>query len=295
RRAGRTARHLLHLGNRRPYRLRHPLDVKRLAACGGERLTPRLGLLGVFEDAEVEIETGRTIAFGDEHIPEGQRVLSPGHRYQDPSVAREHAVPVDGLADLLREELDEVRRAERCIVAPQLERGGPSALPALHRSPPDITGRTSRTSSPPTTVSLVKSSSPRITSTVPAKMSSSRSNSFTRRVPFTAISRRGLRRMTFIGAKRDRRSRAREPGRRLQGAELPQVVGIMVGLQLPPLRQIELTEPRVGPPERARVASVQPLDGLATAFARRGERADQLVKLVARLGTHGRRCLGSPR
>src|SRR5439155_1382255 len=114
----------------------------------------------VVEDAQVEIEAGRPVPVLDEHVPEGQRVLAPRHGHEDRLVAREHPVLVDRLRNLLLEELDEVRRAERGIVAPELERGGAPALPALHPPPPDMTGRTSRTSSSPTTVSLVRSSSP---------------------------------------------------------------------------------------------------------------------------------------
>ena len=63
--------------------------------------------------------------------------------------------------------------------------------------PPDITGRTSTTSPSPTTLSLVSSSSPRMTRTVPARMSSSTSSSLTRRRPLSSTSRFGLRRMIF--------------------------------------------------------------------------------------------------
>ena len=187
--------------------------------------------------------------------------------------------------DLPREELDEVRRAERRVVAAQLERGralrtsgtsdtgslptglspDTTGLPPDTTGPPDMTGRTSRTSSPPTTVSLVTSSSPRITSTVPARISSSRSNSFTRRVPLTSISRRGLRRMTFMEQAEYRRSRAREPGRCLQGAELAQVVGIMVGLELHHCARS--SSPNRGGTIGARAGRpCQTLDGLATTF-----------------------------
>src|SRR5436309_3265041 len=129
-RAGWTARDLLDLGDGRAHRLRHALDVELLAARAGEGLAPGPGLLRVVEDAQVEIEAGRPVPVLDEHVPEGQRVLAPRHGHEDRLVAREHPALVDRLGDLLLEELDEVRRAERGAAAPELERGGAPALPA---------------------------------------------------------------------------------------------------------------------------------------------------------------------
>jgi hypothetical protein len=59
------------------------------------------------------------------------------------------------LADLVAEELEEVRCAERGVVAPELENSRLPALAALHRGsgrpPPDITGRSSIVASSRTT------------------------------------------------------------------------------------------------------------------------------------------------
>jgi hypothetical protein len=135
-----------------------------------------LGLLRVVEDAQVEIEAGRLVAVLDQHVPQGEGVLAARHPHHDLLVAGEHLVAVHRLRDLLAEELEEVRRAEGRVVTSQLEGGGAPALAALHRVPalpPDMTGRTSSTSSPPTTVSPVSSSLPRMTSTVLGRMSSS--------------------------------------------------------------------------------------------------------------------------
>src|SRR4030095_2801240 len=151
----------------------------------------------------------------------------------------------DRLADLVAKELEEVRRAERRIMAAQLEDGGIAALAHLHRAPwppPDMTGRSSIVSPSRTTWSAVMRSSPQITSTVSGMMSSSRRISFTRRLPATSTSRRGLRRMTFT---RGRPSRARDPGRALDVADLGEVDAVVLGLELPPLGEIELTQPEV--------------------------------------------------
>src|SRR5206468_1033094 len=128
--------------------------------------------------------------------------------------------------DLIPEEVEKVRSAEGGIVTAQLEHRRPTALPALHRAPPDMTGLSSMVSASRTTWSAVMSSSPRITRTVSGRMSSSRSTSFTRRPPATSTSRRGFRKMTFTGSLRASRcglplpSRLREPPRTLHVADL---------------------------------------------------------------------------
>src|SRR5438552_3518899 len=94
--------------------------------------------------------------------------------------------------------LQEVGGAEGGVVPPEHEGGRAAALAALHRTPPDITGRSSITSSSRSIWSAVTRSSPRITSTVSGRMSSSRRTSLTRRLPATSTSRRGLRSTTFM-------------------------------------------------------------------------------------------------
>src|SRR5205085_3910022 len=108
---------------------------------------------------EIQVQTRRGVALVDEDVPEGEGILAARDRDQHGLVVMEHAVLVDGLADLLAEELQEVGRAECRVVPPQLDGGGPTTLATLHAStpaPPDITGRISSSSSSPTTVSVVR-------------------------------------------------------------------------------------------------------------------------------------------
>jgi len=107
----------------------HQRDVARR----GESLALGLRLDGVVEDPEVQVEPGRPVPFVDQHVPERQRVLAAGDGDQHELVLGEHPVLPDGLADLIAEELEEVRRAECGVVTPQLEHGGLTALAALHR------------------------------------------------------------------------------------------------------------------------------------------------------------------
>ena len=86
--------------------------------------------------------------------------------------------------------------------------------------------------------------------------------------------------------------RAGKTGRRLDGAELLEVIGVVVGLQHPPLAQIHLAEPSVGPAERPRIDLREALDRLPAALARRAHGGDQLVGAPARLGSDHRGRLG---
>src|SRR5215470_8257961 len=101
------------------------------------------------------------------------------------------------------------------------------------------------------------SSSSRMTSTVSGKISSSRSTSFTRRLPATSTSRRGLRSITFTVLL------PRKARRRLDLAELLQVAEIVARLQPPPLAQIHLAQAEVLEGERARIAAREALHRLA--------------------------------
>src|SRR5499433_525446 len=273
--ARRPARDLLDDRHRSAHLVAHGADDQRHAAGRGERLALGLRLDRVVEDAEVEIEAGRPVALVDQHVPEGERVLAAGHGHQHRLVAREHPVLADRLADLVTEELEEVRGAERGVVAAQLEDGRLPALAALHREPalpPDMTGRSSIVSPSRTTWSAVTRSSPQITRTVSGMMSSSRRMSLTRRLPATSTSRRGLRRMTFTSL----RSRPWKSGRALDLANLYQVDAVVMGLQLPPLREIELAEPEVLELQRTRVERRELLDRLAAALAGGAHRREEL-------------------
>src|SRR5215467_1272843 len=196
--AGRPTRRLLHLRDRGAHALGHRLHDQLLPAGSREGFALGLGFDGVVEDAEVEIQTGRGIAGLDQDIPQGEGVLPAGDGYQHGLVEGDHPMLADGLGDLLAEELQEVRRAEGRVVTRQLDDRARPALAALHWAlPPDITGRTSSSSPSPTTSSAVRRSLPRITSTVPGRMSSSRSTSLTRLRPGRSTSRLGLRSLIF--------------------------------------------------------------------------------------------------
>src|SRR5213078_2711398 len=197
----------------------------------------------VVEDAEVEVEPRRPVPLVDQDVPERERVFAAGDGHEHVLVLVEHAVLPDRLTDLVPEEVEKVRGAERGVVAAQLEHGRPPALAALHCAPPLITGRSSIVSPSRTTWSAVISSSPRITRTVSGRMFSSRRTSFTRRPPSISTSRRGFRKMTFTGSSRAARrgralpSRPRKPRRAPDVTNLGEMDPVVSGLELPPLRE----------------------------------------------------------
>src|SRR5437588_5731167 len=129
-----------------------------------------------------------------------------------------------------------------------------------------------------TTWSAVTRSSPQITSTVSGRMSSSRRMSFTRRLPATSTSRRGFLRMTFMPV---RPSRAREPGRVLDLADLCEVDPVVMGLQLPPLGKIEVAEAEMLERQWAWIDRRELLDRLAAALARGAHRRSELGDRLA--------------
>src|SRR5229473_1896962 len=165
-RARRPACDLLDHGHRPADLIGHARHEQPRAAARRERLALRLRLHRIVEDAEVQIEAGRVVAVVDEDVPQRQRVLAARHGHQHTLVAREHAVLADRLAHLVAEELQVVVDAKGGVVAPQLDGGAVAALAALHARPPDITGRSSMTSSSRSSWSAVTRSSPRMTSTV---------------------------------------------------------------------------------------------------------------------------------
>src|SRR5438132_8084771 len=114
-----------------------------------------------------------------------------------------------------------------------------------------------------------------MTRTVSGRMSSSRSTSFTRRLPASSTSRRGLRSTTFIA------SRPRESRRRFHVAELLQMSRLVARLQPPPLAEVHLAEAEVLERQPARVAAGQPLDRLAAPQASCLHRRDQLGDRLA--------------
>src|SRR2546427_10849204 len=104
-----------------------------------------------------------------------------------------------------------------------------------------------------------------MTSTVSGRMSSSRSTSFTRRLPDTSTSRRGLRRTTFMSALA---SALRKSGCVFDVADLRQVDAIVSLLQHPPLRQIQIAEPQMLEHETARIDRRELVDRRPAPFTR---------------------------
>ena len=104
-----------------------------MTALRGELLALDPGFHRVLEDAEIEVQAGGPVAFVDQHVPERERVLAPRDGDQHRLVLREHVVLPDRLANLIAEELEKVRSAERGVVTPELEDRRLPALAALHR------------------------------------------------------------------------------------------------------------------------------------------------------------------
>src|SRR5262249_5419025 len=146
-------------------------------------------LTRVVEDPEVDVQARGAVPGTVEHVPERERVLPAGHRDQHRLVAREHAPPANSLQHMMPEKVEEVGPAEGRVVTPEVQHGPPPALPALHWRPPEMTGRSSTTSSSATTSSTVSRSCPRITRTVSGRTPSSARSSRTRRRPWSSTSR----------------------------------------------------------------------------------------------------------
>src|SRR5436309_11751889 len=135
-------------------------------------------------------------------------------------------------------------------------------------------------------------SSPQITSTVSGKISSSRRMSLTRRLPVTATSRRGFRRMTFTGVPR---LAPRKSGRALDLADLRELDSIVLGLEDPPLGEVQFTQAEMLERERARIERRELLYRLSAPLARGLHRGDQLADRLAVLRPDDRRRLCRPR
>ena len=88
----------------------------------------------------------------DEDVPDGEGVLAAADGDEYAIVGSEHVVVLDRLLDLSTAQLLEVLGTEVRVVPRQIDHRRLTAHPALaadgsHRSPPEITGRTSTTSS----------------------------------------------------------------------------------------------------------------------------------------------------
>ena len=113
------------------------------------------------------------VAEVEEHVPERERVLAPRDGDEDPVVGRHHPEAPDRLLDLGAEHREEMLGAEGRVVTPDLDHGGRPTAPALHRAPPEMTGRISSSSSSLTGVSRVISSPARMTAPCPPRRPSS--------------------------------------------------------------------------------------------------------------------------
>ena len=190
--AGRAARGLLHFGDGRADALGHRLDDELLPARGGEGLALGLRLDRVVEDAEIEVEARRLVT-----ASRSARPIARANPCRPDTATSTGSSVVNILclrmasATCFRKNSRKSGAAEGGVVTRQLDDGTRSALAALHgvALPPDMTGRTSSSSPSPTTSSAVRRSLPRITSTVPGRMSSSRRTSLTRLRPASSTSR----------------------------------------------------------------------------------------------------------
>ncbi len=90
-----------------------------------------------------EVEAVGLVAEAHEDLPQRERVLAARDRDQHPLARFEHAVRVDGAAHLLVAVVDEVVRAERGVVATDVDDRRPLAHPALHVRP-DCVGPAAR-------------------------------------------------------------------------------------------------------------------------------------------------------
>jgi hypothetical protein len=81
-------------------------------------------------DSQAQVQTRRRVPELEQDVPQGQRVLSSGHRHQDRLPGLEHVVVLHGPPDLLVDVVDEARLAERGIVPGQFDHRGGAAPPA---------------------------------------------------------------------------------------------------------------------------------------------------------------------
>src|SRR5205823_3240134 len=131
---------------------------------------------GVLADAQVDVEAVAVVPEIQQHVPERQAVLAAAHRHQHLLRVAEHLVVANRPLDLVTEESLEAIAAVGGVVAPDLDPRLLTAACAAHpQAPPDITGRTSTTSSASIQASRVSRRLPLITSTVSGAIPSSRS------------------------------------------------------------------------------------------------------------------------
>ena len=101
--------------------------------------------VAVLADAEPDVQPVGLVAERDEDVPDGERVLAPGHGDEDPVVRREHVEVRMALATWSRQNFSEVVRAEVRVVPADVDHGrargtrrtSRSVLPRSCRAPRD--------------------------------------------------------------------------------------------------------------------------------------------------------------
>src|SRR4029453_13045559 len=153
-----------------PARVREGLDLL---------LRPRR----IAADALRQVEARGAIAQIEQDVPQCQAVLAAGDRDQHALLGRAHALCRDRPLDLPAEKDEVTRPAKAGVVRPQVDLGLRATAGARHVPPPEMTARTS-TSSSSSTISPSRSRrSPRITMTVPGSTPSSARRRPTERRP----------------------------------------------------------------------------------------------------------------
>src|SRR5207237_5483315 len=161
----------------------------------GPRVLARV--VAVLAEAEAEVEPVDVVAEVAQDVPQGQRVLAPGHGNEDAVARLDHPVVLDRSPNLLAAVMEEASTTEAGVVAADVDHRRGAAPAALHAAPPETTGRISTSSSSCSCSSPVTSVSPRMTSTDSRLISSRSRRAWTRMGPSMSSSLRGLRRTTF--------------------------------------------------------------------------------------------------
>src|SRR5690606_19571259 len=150
------------------------------ATPGGELLAQDEAFRRVLPDAQMEVHAVDPVAELGQDVPQRQAVLPAGDAQHEAIVGSEHVVVRDRPLHLAVDVFDEVGGAEVGVVAADLDGGAFPTHPAFHGEPPEITGRSSITSSSPTGMSEVRSSPSRMARYDSGTSSSCRKTSATR-------------------------------------------------------------------------------------------------------------------
>src|SRR5262249_49663064 len=158
-------------------------DAQREPARAGEALDLLLRGRGVAADPLGDVQPGRAVAELDEDVPQREAVLSPGDGDEHAVVEGAHVLACDGAFHVAPEEAEVARTAEARVVRAQVHFRLRAASRALHAAPPEITARTSTSSSSSSISPSSSRTSPRITMAVPGSTPSSASRRPTGRRP----------------------------------------------------------------------------------------------------------------